>query len=235
MLTLLAPVLSKMSESAGKAQDTNAIIGNTAAENRPGMVTKNLSNSRVASMMSGYTKPQLNWGGPGSVVRGQQPTITGGFGPDSAETSELEKQVQKDALAQATSNYGIKDPSASSVGSDILGGVSSATGILGALKGLAGGGGRSSGSGGANPSSGPGASGTFGRGPSVSNPGGNLGNGPSNVNTPFGISNQGGPSDITAIGPEAIEMLRRMGLNVGGSATEPGAPAESSAATAGYI
>lgn len=217
----IAPILTQISSAAGKAQDTNAIIGNNSAANRPGIVSKNLSNARLASMMDGYKTPTLKWGGPGSVARGgAMPTYEGGPAPQSATVSDLEKEVQQDALAQAKNNYGIKDPSASSAGSTAAGAVGTASSILGALGklGLGGGGTPSSGSGSAG---GPGSPGTFGQAPTAANPGGNYGNGPSNVNTPFGISDQGGPTDVRAIGPDAIEMLRRMGIGIGASATEP--------------
>lgn len=136
MLSKLAPILTNMSAAAGKNQDTNTLLANNSAAQRPGMVAQNLRNSRLASMFSGYTPPKLNWGGPGSVAKGQQPSITGGTSPDSPEVSALEKQVQQDALHQAGTNYGIQDPSASSAGSSILGGASSIASILGALKGL---------------------------------------------------------------------------------------------------
>lgn len=136
MLQLLGPVLSNMSAAAGKNQDTNTLLSNNSAAQRPGMVGQNLHNSRLASMFSGYTPPKLNWGGPGSVAKGQQPSITGGTSPDSPEVSALQKQVQQDALHQADTNYGIQDPAASSAGSKLLGGASSVASILGALKGL---------------------------------------------------------------------------------------------------
>jgi hypothetical protein len=136
-LAQIAPVLSNMAASTGKAQDTNAVIGNNAAESRPLVVSRNLSNSRLASMFDGYTKPHLKWGGSGSVAKGgAMPTMEGGFAPDSANTSALYKQVQQDALDQAKSNYGIKDPSQSSAATNALGAAGQITSILGALKGL---------------------------------------------------------------------------------------------------
>lgn len=95
------------------------------------------------------------------------------------------------------------------------------------IKSLFGGGGPSSGSAG-----GPASPGTFGKGP--------LGPGqsasPNSVGTPFDIADQGGPTDIRAIGSDQIaELLRLLGGQIGGSAHEPGGSGDGSAQTVGYF
>lgn len=159
-LSKLSPIFGGMAASAGKNQDTNTLLGNNAAATRPGIVAGNLSNSRRADLMRNFKRPQLQWGGPGSVAKGQQPTVTGGPGPESPDVHTLEDTVMKDAVTQAQGNYGLKDPGAGGLGSDLLGGASTITSILGALSKLKG----SPAAGGAGPLAGPGSPGTFGTG-----------------------------------------------------------------------
>lgn len=139
-LTALAPILSGMAASRAKNQDTNTALGTTQASMRPNIVRQNLINSRKASDFGkGYTDPKLNWGGPGSVAKGQQAFYSGGPAASSPDTSELETLVQRDALDQAKKNYGIADPAASSGVDKAIGVGSDITGILGALSKLKGG------------------------------------------------------------------------------------------------
>lgn len=223
LLSALSPILTRMSSAAGQAQDTNALIGNNSAASRPGIVAGNLSNSRIASMMQGYTKPSLKWGGPGSVAHGgSMPTIEGGFGKPSADTTALEEEVQRDALNQAKSNYGIKDPSSSSIGQQALGAAADTSSILGVLSKLKPGGGPGPASGSAG---GPGSPGTFGTGPLA--PGTPATPGASG--TPFDIADQGGPTDMRAYGSDAIsELLRRLGASggLGGASSHDGGDAD---------
>lgn len=141
-ISSLAPILTKMSEAAGKNQDTNTILANNSAAQRPGIVAGNLQNARSADLMTNYSPMKFSWGGPGSVARGgPMPSFVGGPGKESPNVSALEQAVMKDALNQAATNYGIKDPAASSTGDKILGGASDITSILNALskiKGLGG-------------------------------------------------------------------------------------------------
>lgn len=223
----LSPIFGGMAANLGKNQDTNTLLGNNAAAYRPGIVAGNLSNSRRADLMRNFKRPQLQWGGPGSVAKGMKPTVTGGPGEEGPDVHSLEDTVTQDALAQAKSNYGIKDPSAGGVGADVLGGLSTTSGILGALSKLHLGGGGSPSSG---PASGPGSPGTFGKGQLA--PG--VASNPSATGTPFDISNQGGPTDVRAYGPDQIAQLMRLIGGVGASAYEPGGPA-ASAQTTGYL
>lgn len=99
--------------------------------------------------------------------------------------------------------------------------------LLAAIKTLVGGGGPGSG-----PVGGPASPGTFGKGP--------LGPGqvasPNSVGTPFDIADQGGPTDVRAIGQDQIQQLLRLigGGNGFGSAREPGG-AGGSAGETGYF
>ena len=244
LLQLLSPVLSKAAAGTAANQNFNTTAATSEAAVRPSIVGKNLSNSMKASMFSNYTPPKLNWGGPGSVAKGQIPTITGGPSPLSPATSALQQQVEQDALDQANNNYGLKDPSAGSGVSNALGVGSLATGVLGALKPLTGGGGApSSGSGGgSSPDAPPGTTGAYD--PNFMGPQ-NPFSGPTDQNTPGAAGTPGDlsqvdPNGIAAVTPEQIsQLLAYLGIpsfsGFGGSAREPGGPPDGSAETVGYM
>lgn len=156
----LSPIFTNAAGALGKNQDTNTVLANSAAASRPGIVASNLSNSRRADLMRNFKRPQLNWGGPGSVAKGMMPTVTGGPGPEGADVHSLEDTVTQDALAQAKGNYGLKDPAEGGIGSDILGGLGMGSSILGALGKLKPG----SLAPGANPAAGPTAASSIGKG-----------------------------------------------------------------------
>lgn len=226
-LTALAPVLTAAAASRAKNQDTNTALGTSIAASRPGIVSKNLSNAKRADLMKNFTPPQLNWGGPGSVVKGQQATYTGGPGPQGQDVSDLESLVQQDALSQAKSNYGLSDPAASSGLDTTIGAAGTATGILGALSKLKLGGGPGSPSG---PAGGPGSPGTFGKG--SSGPSADLS--PSAMGTPADLSNVD-PNGFTAYGSDQIQQLLRLLGNSGGGFGSGREPGTDPGTNAGYI
>lgn len=120
-----------------------------------------------------------------------------------------------------------------------IGGAAALTGLLSNpssleqvfahIKSLFGGGAPSSGAAG-----GPASPGTFGKGPAMGAPGQSAN--PSNVGTPFDVADQGGPSDLRAVGSDQIaQLIRILGGGGFGSAREPGGPPDSSAGTVGYV
>jgi hypothetical protein len=229
LLGLLGPILSKASGAVGNAQTTNALVNNNAAAARPNIVAGNLRNARLSSMLQSYTPWKLNWQGPGSVAKGNLPQPTGGFGPQSPQVSDLETQIQNDALNQASSNYGLKDPSASSGAATALGAAGLGTSVLGVLGKILGGN--------AGPSTT--AGGDFSGPRQETDP--NTFSGPQLPGV-GDISSQdsSGPNNTVAYGPEQIAALLQMLSSpsfsgFGGSAREPGGPPDGSAETVGYV
>lgn len=110
MTQLLALILSNAAANAQKqnnTNDTNAISLAGDALNRdkfgvsaPG---SRLASSTKASILSNFTPRHTTWAGPGSGLKGQVPTITGGIDQSLANldpsTKALAQLVMKDQLA----------------------------------------------------------------------------------------------------------------------------------------
>lgn len=90
----------RQGEAANLSRDKFAI---SAPQDRLGASTK-------ASILSNYTPTKVNWGGPGSGLRGELPTYSGGMsgamGNLDPRTKDLASQLMDDMLAQQQARRG---------------------------------------------------------------------------------------------------------------------------------
>lgn len=155
----LAPVLGSASKDANntnlindknkmdawKSQEDASLNRDKFATTAPGT---RLDTSYKASIMDRLKPSSIEWGGPGSGLKGQLPVFKGGLKEAmsdlSPETHSLSQQVMKDMLAsqmEGGSTGGRKDSymapqpvmGKSSTGDKLLGGSALVTSILGAL------------------------------------------------------------------------------------------------------
>jgi hypothetical protein len=153
-LTGAADVLGGASRSAAQnnaLNDANAVNlynsqeGNQLARDRfaldaPGT---RMGQSAKASILSRVKPTTINWGGPGSGVRGQVPTTAGGFHDGLANmdpaVGQLAQEIMQQNLANQRANRDgvtVTPPriGRSSAGDRLLGGAALGTSILGLLR-----------------------------------------------------------------------------------------------------
>lgn len=97
----VAPILSNMANSRGQAEDTNtrnALTQEQIAQRQPGVDLSNIAKSEA--FKNGPV--QAHWGGPGSGLRGQILTYSGGLNdPRSPELTSSIKQFQDQQVNKA--------------------------------------------------------------------------------------------------------------------------------------
>lgn len=112
-LALLGPALGKIAEARGKTQAANEQLGTTSATDQNAAqldrdkFAATAPNTRLqsairASLASNFQPSQTKWAGPGSGVRGEIPTTTGGFAGGMANldprAKDLASTVMNDQL-----------------------------------------------------------------------------------------------------------------------------------------
>jgi hypothetical protein len=107
----VAPILGNMADAGAKANaqrdailpsmENSQLARDKYALDAPGT---RLSQSVRASGIKNASPTQVNWGGPGSGLRGQVPTFTGGF---SGELANMDPQTK--ALAEETMRKDLQD------------------------------------------------------------------------------------------------------------------------------
>lgn len=99
-----------------------------------------LSNSVAASKVANYSPVTMNWGGPGSGLRGEIPKFSGGWanpniiGQDTRSlAADIQHKALMDQLGGVVSPEIKGGPVKEGVGSKILGGLALGSSILGGL------------------------------------------------------------------------------------------------------
>lgn len=149
----ISDVLTKAAaggQSAQQNNDTLKIALANATTNRlqtaASLPGTRLKTSVAAGMTSRATPTKINWGGPGSGLRGEVPTTTGGFHDTvtpTADTKALGDQIQHDQLLSQLqggpsgpnggSDMAMPQVGQASTGDSILGGAGIGTSILGSI------------------------------------------------------------------------------------------------------
>lgn len=155
----LAAVLSQASSSANasnQVRDSQQLTGYGMQENAKAAQDRlalaapgaRLGTSMRASMLNNFQPTKVNWGGPGSGLRGEIPTFSGGAAAGLANldprTKSLSDRVMLDELlgqmrgglsggGMDTQVDALPSIGKSSTADKVLGGASTAAGVLGAL------------------------------------------------------------------------------------------------------
>lgn len=122
------------------SQERNQLNRDQFALNAPGT---RMGQSAKASILSRVKPTTINWGGPGSGLKGQTPTTTGGFrdalGNMDPAVGQLAQEIMQQNLAKQKANQDgvtVTPPriGRSSVGDKLLGAGAFGTSILGLLR-----------------------------------------------------------------------------------------------------
>lgn len=138
--SMLLPALSSVLGGAAKGSaDTNtAQAGAKLANQKLNIDTPTLKARRAlaAGMAKNYSPQTVQWGGPGSGLKGQLPTFSGGVDSalPAAMNDPMVMELMNNVMMGKDASY--KDPTKSSILDKILGGAGLATSILGTFSGL---------------------------------------------------------------------------------------------------
>lgn len=135
----VAPALSSVLGGAAKesADQATAQAGAKLANQKLNIDTPAVKARRAlaAAMAANYKPTTVQWGGPGSGLKGQLPQFSGGVDSalPAAMSDPMVAELMRNVMSGKDATY--KDPTKSSVLDKVLGGAGLVTGILGALGG----------------------------------------------------------------------------------------------------